>query len=137
MARSIADLATLIMFSASLAWTAPIGQAPLPREAEAPRSDWADEHHRANCSGRKVARIEELRAGDCLQQTLIDRGLVVYGAGYRDCSPAPRHLGVERGHAIWLCGNGFARNTIPGRSWCCKNCGERWGELEESLLDHP
>lgn len=93
MARLMIDLATLLVLCATLAWTASINQAPLPQKAESVRPirpEWADEHHQANCSGRAVARIEELRAGDWLQQTLINRGFVVYGAAILDALPLRR-----------------------------------------------
>ena len=97
---------------------------------------WVKEHHR-DCTGRKVARIEELRRCDPFQKTLIDRGLVVYVAGEGCCVGITPDM--KAGKAIWLGGQVFGPDPQPGNSWYCKGCGSRWGEYKPyfSLLDHP
>lgn len=143
MLRSSSDLIVLLALCGLIACKArpmqlsPPGPMKCPGTNTPMAGNWVDEHHDPTCSGRKVARIEELRVGDRLQGALIERGLVVYVAGYLGCFPTPSDPQVECGRAIWFCGSGFSRNPIPGKSWYCKNCGEHWGELEESLLDHP
>lgn len=139
---SILDLGLLLIVcglvtpAATTLAPAPATKVDLRQRAATPPDYWTLEHHRPNCGGRQVARIEEFRAGDWIQQALVDRGLVVYVAGYLGCQPTPPHTDVDQRRAIWLCGSGFVDNPIPGKSWYCKGCDARWGGME-SFLDHP
>lgn len=97
------------------------------------------ERHDPYCREHRAARIEYLRESDLIQRAQIQLGTVVYIAGSGCLHGAEFSPDEKAGRTVWLGGGAFGPDPVPGKSWCCKNCHQFWGEFdpEWNLLDHP